>query len=350
MKYLTLGHSGLKVSQICFGCMSMGTPGNPAHPWAIDESESRPLIREALENGINFFDTANGYSLGASEEHLGRAIKDMADRDEVVIATKGFFGWTQGPNTRGNSRKGLIQQLDASLKRLGTDFVDLYQIHRYDKDTPIEETMETLHDLVKAGKVRYIGASSMAAWQFQEAQNVAQANGWTKFISMQCQYSLLYREEEREMLPFCQASNVGVIPWSPLARGVLTRDWGTQTERTGTDRHGRAYTPSALDKFRESQDKKVVGAVAEIAAQRGVTRAQIGLAWHHAKPYISAPIAGIGKANHLKDAIASTRIELTDEEIQAMEKEYMDRPAVVSGLAGIPRWQFKLQVKGTAES
>lgn len=345
MKYTNLGRSGLKVSQICFGCMSIGTPGNPAHAWAVGEEESRPLIREALESGINFFDTANAYSLGASEEHLGRALNDMANRDEVVIATKGFFGWTQGPNTRGNSRKGLIHQIDASLKRLNTDHVDLYQIHRYDQDTPIEETMETLHDLIKAGKVRYIGASSMPAWQFQEAQYVAETNGWTKFISMQCQYSLLYREEEREMLPFCQATNVGVIPWSPLARGLLTRDWGTETDRSNTDRQRRNEAKTDMEKAREQQDQKVVTAVAEIAAQRGVTRAQVGLAWHHAKSVVSAPIAGIGKPHHLSDAIASCDINLTDEEVQNLEIEYMDRPAAMSGLDNIPRWSFKLEVK-----
>lgn len=346
MKYKTLGHSGLKVSQICFGCMSMGTPGNPAHPWAIGEEESRPLIRTALESGINFFDTANGYSLGASEEHVGRALKDMANRDEIVIATKGFFGWTQGPNTRGNSRKGLIHQLDASLKRLDTDHVDLYQIHRYDQDTPIEETMETLHDLIKAGKIRYIGASSMPAWQFQEAQHVAESHGWAKFISMQCQYSLLYREEEREMLPYCEATNVGVIPWSPLARGLLTRDWGTETRRSNTDRQRRNAATSTIEQVREQQDMKTVSCVAAIAEQRGVTRAQIGLAWHHAKSAVCAPIAGIGKPHHLSDAIASCDIVLTDEELQLLEGDYVDRPAIMSGLDNIPRWKFKLEVRG----
>ena len=324
--------------------MSLGTPGNPAHPWAIGEDESRPLIREALENGINFFDTANAYSLGSSEEHLGRALNDMANRDEIVIATKGFFGWTQGPNTRGNSRKGLIQQLDASLKRLNTDYVDLYQIHRYDLDTPIEETMEALHDLIKSGKTRYIGASSMAAWQFQDAQNVAAANGWTKFISMQCEYSLLYREEEREMLPYCQATDVGVIPWSPLARGLLTRDWGTTTERTNADRHGHRQATSRIDESRDSQDKKIVDALATIAQQRDATRAQIGLAWHHAKSSVAAPIAGIGRPVHLQDAIASCDITLTADELETLESEYMVRPARVSGLESVPRRQFRLEV------
>ncbi len=345
MEYTTLGRSGLKVSKICFGCMSMGTPGNQAHGWAIDERESRPLIRTALENGINFFDTANGYSFGASEEHLGRALKALANRDEIVIATKGFFGWTPGPNTRGNSRKGLIQQLDASLKRLGTDYVDLYQIHRYDEDTPIEETMETLDHLIKVGKVRYIGASSMATWQFQNAQNVAATNGWNRFISMQCQYSLLYREEEREMLPYCAATNVGVIPWSPLARGLVTRDWGTQTERTSTDRFSRGDASSPREILQDTQDQKVVEAVGQIANERDISRAQVGLAWHHAKSVVTAPIVGVGKPHHLTDAIASTDVELSAEEISRLEQDYVDRPAQLSGMQGIPRWKFTLEVK-----
>ena len=345
MQYTTLGRSGLKVSKICFGCMSMGTPGNAAHGWAIDERESRPLVRAALESGINFFDTANGYSFGASEEHLGRALKALANRDEVVIATKGFFGWTPGPNTRGNSRKGLIQQLDASLQRLGTDYVDLYQIHRYDEDTPIEETMETLHDLIKAGKVRYIGASSMATWQFHDAQNVATSNGWTRFIAMQCQYSLLYREEEREMLPYCRATEVGVIPWSPLARGLVTRDWGTQTERTSTDRFGRAEATSPREELQEAQDKKIVEVVGQIARERDVSRAQIGLAWHHAKAGITAPIVGVGKAHHLSDAIASTELNLSEDEVARLDAEYVDRPPQLSGMQGIPRWSFSLELK-----
>ena len=315
MKYVTLGRTGMYVSRICLGCMSFGEPGRGGHPWSLDEEASRPLIRQAIEAGINFFDTANVYSLGSSEEITGRALKDFARRDEIVLATKVHGVMREGPNGRGLSRKAIMTEIDHSLTRLGTDYVDLYQIHRWDRRTPIEETMEALHDVVKAGKARYIGASSMYAWQFAKAQHVAEANGWTKFVSMQNHYNLIYREEEREMLPLCLDQGVGVIPWSPLARGRLTRDWDTSTARSETDEFGQnLYLP---------EDQQVHEQVAEVASARGIPRAQIAMAWLLGRPGVTAPIVGVTRASHLDDAVAALDVELTRQETEQLEKPYV---------------------------
>ena len=290
MEYVKLGHTGLDVSRICLGCMSYGGSNRGNHAWSLDEEASRPFIKRALESGINFFDTANRYSLGSSEEILGRAIKDFARREEVVIATKVYGRMRPGPNGAGLSRKAIMAEIDASLQRLGTDYVDLYQIHRWDYDTPIEETLEALHDVVKAGKARYIGASSMHAWQFARALGIAERHGWTRFVSMQNLVNLLYREEEREMLPLCAAEGIAVIPWSPQARGRLTRDWDYTSVRTETDEaFGRLFAKT------EDADRKVVDRVAQVAAARGIPRAQVALAWLLAKPVITAPIVGATK-------------------------------------------------------
>jgi len=315
MKYVTLGRTGMYVSRICLGCMSFGDPGRGGHPWSLDEEASRPLIRQAIEAGINFFDTANVYSLGSSEEITGRALKDFAKRDEIVLATKVHGVMREGPNGRGLSRKAIMSEIDHSLTRLGTDYVDLYQIHRWDRRTPVEETMEALHDVVKAGKARYIGASSMYAWQFAKAQHVAEANGWTKFVSMQNHYNLIYREEEREMLPLCLDQGVGVIPWSPLARGRLTRDWDTTTARSETDEFGQnLYLP---------EDQQVHEQVAEVASARGIPRAQVAMAWLLGRPGVTAPIVGVTKASHLDDAVAALDVELTRQETEQLEKPYV---------------------------
>src|SRR5215216_3761958 len=274
MEYARLGSTGMKVSRICLGCMGFGDAERGFHKWVLDEENSRPIIKKALEIGINFFDTANVYSIGASEEILGRALKDFAKRDEVVIATKVHGKMREGPNGSGLSRKAILSEIDNSLKRLGTDYVDLYQIHRWDYETPIEETLEALHDIVKAGKARYIGASSMFAWQFAQALYTAERHGWTRFVSMQNYYNLLYREEEREMLPLCRNQQIAVIPWSPLARGQLTRDWDASSNRKETDQVGKQFYAVA-----EDADRQVVARVAEIAAQRGIPRAQVALAW-----------------------------------------------------------------------
>jgi 1-deoxyxylulose-5-phosphate synthase len=315
MKYVTLGRTGMYVSRICLGCMSFGEPGRGGHPWSLDEEASRPLIRRAIEAGINFFDTANVYSLGSSEEITGRALKDFAKRDEIVLATKVHGVMREGPNGRGLSRKAIMTEIDHSLTRLGTDYVDLYQIHRWDRRTPVEETMEALHDVVKAGKARYIGASSMYAWQFAKAQHVAEANGWTKFVSMQNHYNLIYREEEREMLPLCLDQGVGVIPWSPLARGRLTRDWDTTTARSETDEFGQnLYLP---------EDQQVHEQVAGVASARGIPRAQVAMAWLLGRPGVTAPIVGVTKAAHLDDAVAALDVELTQQETEQLEKPYV---------------------------
>jgi aryl-alcohol dehydrogenase (NADP+) len=315
MKYVTLGRTGMYVSRICLGCMSFGEPGRGGHPWSLDEEASRPLIRRAIEAGINFFDTANVYSLGSSEEITGRALKDFAKRDEIVLATKVHGVMREGPNGRGLSRKAIMTEIDHSLTRLGTDYVDLYQIHRWDRRTPVEETMEALHDVVKAGKARYIGASSMYAWQFAKAQHVAEVNGWTKFVSMQNHYNLIYREEEREMLPLCLDQGVGVIPWSPLARGRLTRDWDTTTARSETDEFGQnLYLP---------EDQQVHEQVAEVASARGIPRAQVAMAWLLGRPGVTAPIVGVTKAAHLDDAVAALDVELTQQETEQLEKPYV---------------------------
>ena len=322
MDYVNLGHSGLKVSRLCLGCMSYGEPGRGLQSWSLGEEASRPFFRQALEAGINFFDTANAYSGGSSEEITGRALRDMARRDEIVIATKGFFPWKNAPNAGFLSRKALMQAIDDSLIRLGLDYVDLYQIHRFDQATPVEETMEALHDIVKAGKARYIGASSMEAWRFAKLQHTAERHGWTRFISMQPQYNLLYREEEREMLPLCLDQGVGVIPWSPLARGWLTRDWNAgATNRSQNDAFAKQMYADT-----ESQDHAVAEAVRRIAAARGMPRAQVALAWLLAKPAVTAPIVGATKPHHLADAIAALDVTLTNDEITALEASYVPHP------------------------
>jgi aryl-alcohol dehydrogenase-like predicted oxidoreductase len=323
MDYVKLGTTGLDVSRLCIGCMSFGVPERGNHKWVLDEEKSRPIIKKALDSGINFFDTANVYSDGTSEEIVGRALKDYARRDEVVIATKVHGEMHQGPNGGGLSRKVIMTEIDNSLMRLGTDYVDLYQIHRWDYKTPIEETMEALHDVVKAGKVRYIGASSMYAWQFSKALHVSEKHGWTRFVSMQNYLNLLYREEEREMLPLCKAEGIGVIPWSPLARGKLTRDWDETSYRSETDAFGKTL----YSKTHEA-DKAVVERVAELAAKRGVPRAQIALAWVLQKDPVTAPIVGTTKMSHLEDAVASLSIELTPEEIAHMEEPYIPHPVL----------------------
>src|ERR1035438_6524524 len=317
MKYKNLGNTGLKVSDLCLGCMTFGVPERGDHPWTLPEQQSRPLIRKALDAGINYFDTANSYSDGTSEEILGQALKDFTRRDEVVIATKVFFPMSEGPNGGGLSRKAIFTAIDASLRRLGTDYVDLYQIHRWDPATPIEETIEALHDVVKAGKARYLGASSMYAWQFSKALYLARQLGLTPFSSMQNFYNLLYREEEREMLPLCADARIAVLPWSPLARGRLTRDWGTETPRIRTDPYGNSLFAAT-----ENSDRRVVEQVAAIASARGVPRAQIALAWLLQKPVVTAPIVGASKPQHLDDAVAALAINLTETEIAQLEAPY----------------------------
>jgi 1-deoxyxylulose-5-phosphate synthase len=315
MDYVKLGNTGLDVSRICIGCMSFGAKDRGTHTWTLPEEESRVLIKQSLDAGINFFDTANVYSDGTSEEFTGRALKDFAKRDEVVIATKVHGRMHPGPNGQGLSRKAIMSELDASLKRLGTDFIDLYQIHRWDYDTPIEETLEALHDLVKAGKVRYIGASSMHAWQFSKSLYLAEKNGWTKFVSMQNYVNLLYREEEREMLPLCKDQGVGVIPWSPLARGRLTRDWDETTARSETDAFGKSL-------YVES-DKKIVDVVAEFSKSRGLPRAQVALAWVLQKDTVVSPIVGATKSLHITDAVAALSVKLSPEDIKQLEEPYV---------------------------
>jgi aryl-alcohol dehydrogenase-like predicted oxidoreductase len=318
MKYRKLGNTGLDVSPICLGCMSYGASDRGAHSWSLDEDTSRGFIRQALDAGINFFDTANAYSDGTSEEFVGRALADMARREEIVLATKVYMPMRKGPNGGGLSRKEIMFEIDQSLRRLGTDYVDLYQIHRWDARTPIEETMEALHDVVKAGKALHIGASSMWAWQFAKAQHVAERNGWTKFVTMQNHYNLVYREEEREMLPLCVDQGVGVIPWSPLARGFLTRDPSESSARKETDEFGKTLYGTA--------DAGVIDAVARIAAERGVPRAQVALAWVSKHPAVTAPIVGATKPEHLTDAIASLDITLTADEIRNLEAPYTPQP------------------------
>ena len=323
MDYINLGKSGLKVSRICLGCMTYGVSDRGAHSWTLDEEKSRPLIKQAIELGINFFDTANTYSDGTSEEFVGRALKDFARREEIVVATKVYFPMREGRNARGLSRKSIMTEIDASLTRLGMDYVDLYQIHRWDSRTPIEETLEALHDVIKAGKARYIGASSMFAWQFSKALYKADQHSWTRFVSMQNHYNLINREEEREMLSLCASEGIGVIPWSPLARGRLTRDWDETTNRTETDEFGKTLYTSAVD-----SDRKVVERVADVAAKRGVPRAQLALAWLLNKPVVTAPIVGASKPNHLEDAVAAVSLKLSDEEISELEEPYVPHPVV----------------------
>jgi aryl-alcohol dehydrogenase-like predicted oxidoreductase len=321
MEYVNLGKTGLKVSRLCLGCMSFGDASKGWHKWILDEEASRPILRRAVEAGINFFDTANIYAAGSSEEVTGRALRDFARRDEIVIATKAHGRWGKGPNQSGLSRKALFQAIDDSLTRLGTDYVDLYQIHRWDYDTPIEETLEALNDIVRAGKARYIGASSMHAWQFHKALNLSEKHGWARFVSMQNHVNLIYREEEREMLPLCRAEGIGVIPWSPLARGLLTRPWGEETARSGTDRIiGNLYTRT------EESDRAVVAAVERVAGARGVPMAQVALAWLLARPGITAPIVGVSKMAQLEDALGALDLVLTIEEVAELEAPYVPHP------------------------
>ncbi|MEV7322273.1 aldo/keto reductase [Streptomyces sp. NPDC093970] len=318
MEYVKLGRTGLDVSRICLGCMTYGLPDRGTHEWTLDEEASRPLIRQALEAGINFFDTANVYSDGTSEEIVGKALRDFARRDEIVLATKVHGRMRPGPNGGGLSRKAILAEIDHSLGRLGTDYVDLYQIHRFDHETPVEETMEALHDVVKAGKARYIGASSMYAWEFSKAQYTAERGGWTKFVSMQNHYNLLYREEEREMLPLCADQGVGVLPWSPLARGRLTRDWGTVTERSATDNFG--------NRLYQEGDRAIVEAVTRIAGDRGVPRAQVALSWLLHQSTVTAPIIGASKPNHIDDAVAAVGLGLSEKELDELAGPYGPHP------------------------
>ena len=321
MEYVKLGPTGLEVSRICLGCMSYGDPQRGAHPWSLGEDDSRAHIKAALEAGVNFFDTADVYSAGSSEEITGRALRDFADRDEIVLATKVFNRMRPGPNGAGLSRKAIMTGIDASLRRLGTDYVDLYQIHRWDSTVPIEETLEALHDVVKAGKARYVGASSMWAWQFTKALYIADQHGWTRFVSMQDHYNLLYREEEREMLPLCLDQGVGVIPWSPLARGRLTRPWDATSARGQTDEFGSRL-------YRE-EDAAIVDEVLAVAAEHGEPPARIALAWLLRNPAVTAPIIGATRLEHITDAVAALDVELGDDEVARLEKPY--RPHRVAG-------------------
>ena len=328
MDYVRLGRTGMQVSRICLGCMSYGqanTPGILEWPWALSEEDGRPYIKRALEAGINFFDTANVYSNGVSEEVLGRAIRDFTQRDEVVVATKVWGPVRKGPNGRGLSRKAILSEVDKSLRRLATDYIDLYIIHRYDYDTPLEETLEALNDVVRAGKVRYLGASSMHAWQFMKAIGIQRANGWATFVSMQNYYNLLYREEEREMLPLCASEGIGVTPWSPLARGRLARPWTPEatTDRAKTDQFARVV----FSKTTAEMDKAVVDRTHDVARDRGVPAAQIAMAWLLRKPAVTSPIVGATKPHHLEDAIAARSVTLSDEEVTRLEEVYQPRPA-----------------------
>ncbi|UCE30505.1 MAG: aldo/keto reductase [Burkholderiales bacterium] len=323
MKYVKLGRTGLEVSRLCLGCMSYGEPDKGPHPWSLGEAASRPFLKRALELGINFFDTANVYSAGTSEQIVGRALVEYARREEVVIATKLNGRMREGPNGAGLSRKAVMTEIDASLERLGVDYVDLYQIHRWDYGTPIEETLEALNDVVKAGKARYIGASSMHAWQFAKALFVSERNGWARFVSMQNYLNLLYREEEREMLPLCRDQGVAVIPWSPMARGRLARDWDEKTARTETDEFGRKLYASSGE-----ADRKVVEAVAEVAAARGLARAQVALAWVLHKAGVTAPIIGATRLEQLDDAVGALEVALSDDEIARLEAPYAPHAVV----------------------
>jgi aryl-alcohol dehydrogenase-like predicted oxidoreductase len=323
MDYIKLGTTGLDVSPIAIGAMTYGEPGRGHPVWSLSEEDSRPLIRHAVDAGINFFDTANMYSQGSSEEILGRALRDFADRDDLVIATKLRHPMRSGPNGKGLSRKAVMTEIDHSLRRLGVDYIDLYQIHRNDHTTPLEETLEALHDLVKAGKVRYLGASSMHAWEFAKALHLQREHGWARFVSMQDHYNLLAREEEREMLPLCRNEGVGTVVWSPLARGRLTRPWdeARSTERSAVDGFAdMLYTPAT-----DRSDRAIFDAVGAIAGQRGVSRAQIGLAWLRANPVVVAPLVGASKISHIDEAVSSLDIDLTGEEIAQLEGPYTPR-------------------------
>jgi len=323
MQYTKLGRTGLDVSRLVLGCMSYGEPGRGNHPWTLGEAASRPFIRRALDLGINTFDTANVYSDGTSEEIVGRALLEYTRREDVVIATKVHGRMRTGPNGAGLSRKAILHEIDASLKRLGTDHVDLYQIHRWDDCTPIEETMEALHDVVKAGKARYLGASSMHAWQFAKAQHVAERNGWTRFSSMQNYLNLLYREEQREMLPLCRDQGVGVIPWSPLARGRLARDWNAASARAETDAFGRTLYAATLD-----ADRKVVETLGTVASRLGLPRAQVALAWVLQQPGVTAPIIGATRLEQLDDAVAALEVKLAPNDVAELEAPYVPHAVV----------------------
>jgi len=329
MDYVNLGRTGLKVSRICLGCMTYGAPasGEPKpgrQAWALNEEQSQPFFRQALDAGINFFDTANVYSSGASEEVLGRFLKRNVRREAVVVATKVYGVMREEPNGGGLSRKAIFHELDESLRRLQMDYVDLYQIHRWDYETPIEETLEALHDVVKAGKVRYIGASSMYSWQFAKALYLADLHGWTRFVSMQNHYNLLYREEEREMNPLCRAEGIGIIPWSPLARGRLARPWQSETtKRSETDRFGNTMYART-----EDADRAVVDRLTRIAERRGIPQAQVALAWMLTKPEITSPIVGASKPHHLEDAVAAVSLRLDPEEILDLEQPYVPHPVL----------------------
>ncbi|MCZ4605908.1 aldo/keto reductase [Streptomyces sp. Lzd4kr] len=323
MQYVRLGSSGLKVSRLALGCMSYGEPGFGTHPWSLPEDESLPFLTQALDLGVNFFDTANIYSLGTSEEFLGRALRKLTRREDVVVATKVYEKLDTNPLSGGLSRSAIMRELDASLRRLGTDYIDLYIVHRWDHDTPVEETMQALHDVVRAGKVRYIGASSMHTWQFVKAQYVADLHGWTRFVSMQNHYNLINREEEREMLPYCLAEGIGVTPWSPLARGRLARDWHTESARTAGDPiQERFYGPT------EQADRAVAHVAAQLAAERGVPMAQIALAWLLRQPTVTAPVVGATKPHHLQDAVAALEVELDDTEVARLEAPYVPHAVV----------------------
>jgi aryl-alcohol dehydrogenase-like predicted oxidoreductase len=323
MQYTKLGRTGLDVSRLCLGCMSYGEPDRGNHPWTLGEAASRPFLKKALDLGINFFDTANVYSAGSSEEIVGHALLDYARRGEVVIATKVHGRMHKGPNGAGLSRKAVFAEIDASLQRLGTDFVDLYQIHRWDPSVPIEETLEALNDVVRAGKALYIGASSMYAWQFAKALHVSDQHGWARFETMQNYLNLLYREEEREMLPLCRAEGIGVIPWSPLARGRLTRDWDAASARSETDAFGRSLYAKTAD-----ADRTVAEALAVVATRLGRPRAQVALAWLLAKPEITAPIIGATRLEQLDDAVAGLTLELAPEDIAELEDPYLPHPII----------------------
>jgi aryl-alcohol dehydrogenase (NADP+) len=318
MEYTRLGATGLQVSRICLGCMSYGEPDRGRHPWSLDENTATPFFRKALDAGINFFDTANVYSAGSSEEITGRALLGMARREELVIATKVQGRMRDDPNGAGLSRKAIMAEIDASLARLGTDYVDLYQIHRFDYTTPPEETLEALHDVVKGGKARYIGASSMHAWQFAKMLYLAEKHGWSRFVSMQDHYNLLYREEEREMIPLCRDEGIGVVPWSPLARGRLARPWDERTERSAADEFGQRLYGEA--------DRPIVDAVGALAERRGLPRAQVALAWLLAQPGVDAPIVGATKPEHLDDAVAAREVTLSGDELTTLEEHYQPHP------------------------
>ncbi|MFV0479442.1 MAG: aldo/keto reductase [Anaerorhabdus sp.] len=324
MKYKKLGNTGLDVSSICLGCMGFGDKSG-IHSWVLEENESRKVIKHALDSGINFFDTANAYSAGISEKILGRALKDFANREDIVVASKVFFnrGDAEGPNRMGLSRKVILSEIDKTLKNLDLEYLDLYIIHRWDYGTPIEEVMKTLHDLVQSGKVRYIGASAMYGWQFQKAQNIAEKNGWTKFISMQNHYNMIYREDERELIPYCKDSGVSLTPYSPLAAGRLTRDWNAETDRYKSDVVARSKYDST-----EEQDREIVRRVAEVADKKGLKPVHIALAWLLAKDYVAAPIVGATKLSHIDDAVAALDVELSAEEIKYLEEPYVPHKIV----------------------